>query len=1289
MEETMPKLHILRAAIPLVLFAFLATLFTGHVVAAEYGVTKTQGEIKSFFTGSGSYFEATHEFYKDTEGRAIYCIQCSAPGPGDGTVTGYTENTARASANPDVVRILRGIADKGYPNQYKTVIVGGTAASPQYASGLIIRDSFLPMTQAEAQAATSFAIHSRMRELAVADVPGTEGNVYEMENVSNASGKDLLSVAMRLKDGTACENRIDIAWVKKTESGYEETSGIVPSYERDGIMRAYARITSFNCAVQSVRLLTGSGYVSGASIGDTVYTSAFERYVAIDIPMTEANYKLSVALAATADVTVFGSARILGHTYYQDMMSSAREEQMEVRAEGNFAKGSAGVYKQDAESKNPIDGTSFVVYRNAACTDKAGEMTTDTSGHASLGNLVPGVYYVKEISAKAGYITDTAVHRLEVRPGTSSGFTASNRRVPVTISVTKVDAETGKAVPQGDAELAGAVYGLYADEDIKSPDAKGSLLFKKDALVKSLTIGDDGTATASGLYPGRYYLKEMKAPKGYLADTEKHIVDCSVTSAAVSEVKRAIRLTEKPVKAPFALYKFKGREGEEQKPLAGAGFTAWLVSDLTKDADGNYLTEGVRPVALTAAGGTELFTDASGYALSRELPYGTYLVRETTVPQGMLSVLDFTVTVDADSRTPLRLRMLSDKEVRARLRLYKTDSESGERVLEPGYGYRIFDVQQKAYVKQQVVYPKRETVEVFYTDGEGVLTLPEELPAGIYEIEEVEVPEDSEYAIAKDRIRFSVTSQTVLPEHDGYAYAEVRFPNDRVYGSIELTKTFETGAVYATPTDATMATPLDASVASPTDAATDSFAEFELRAACDILQNGTRLYAEGEKVGSGKLSKGGTLKFEMLPIGRYTLYETKTKPGYERMEEPVTVEITAGNHKEARPVCRVNVSNQRTRLSVYKVDARNNLPIEGAEMILTDSFGREIDRWTSETGPHEVRGLCSGVTYTLTETHAPYGYLITKKKEFKLSDLGKDATGAYKIIMRDDVPVGRITVNKKGEVLAEARTRYASGRSEGMDLRYEEQSLADVTFALYAGEDLYDGGRVPRYRKGEEVARELTDDGGIACFDGLPLGIYVLREISSDGEHLAGGYEKEIALPYIDQYTSVVIAGADVTNERVREDVVVKKTDQSGKTVLSGAVFGLFAKEDIRNREGVLVIPKDSLIEKFVSGEDGLGSVSLYLLPGAYEVRELTAPQGYRLTAERFDVPLSPGESAVYHLEVKNAKAGVVLGARGEKEKAPAVATGDAFHLKLIVMIALLAATAIVIISVYFYLKAR
>ena len=140
--------------------------------------------------------------------------------------------------------------------------------------------------------------------------------------------------------------------------------------------------------------------------------------------------------------------------------------------------------------------------------------------------------------------------------------------------------------------------------------------------------------------------------------------------------------------------------------LKGVGFSAYLKSSLKVNVDGSYDFTSARPVVITADGKTEMFTDEKGYACSIPLPYGTYVVKETTSLHNFEPVDDFEVVVSEHKpNTPQVWRVLLDDEFKAKLKIVKKDDETKKTVLLPKTEFKVFDLTKNAYVEQVTTYP--------------------------------------------------------------------------------------------------------------------------------------------------------------------------------------------------------------------------------------------------------------------------------------------------------------------------------------------------------------------------------------------------------------------------------------------------------------------------------------------------------------------------------------------------------------------------------------------------------
>ena len=192
------------------------------------------------------------------------------------------------------------------------------------------------------------------------------------------------------------------------------------------------------------------------------------------------------------------------------------------------------VTKQDKDTENPLDGGIFGLYAASDITNADGtvvvkkgtlieKVTTGNDGTAKFTADLPlGFYYdVKEVQAPEGYLrnaddvyTFAFSYTNDKEAKLTFKHTFKNERVTAKISLQKQDKETKKAVPQGDATLEKAVYGLYAREDIVHPDGATGVIYKAGEQIATLTTDKNGQASVDGLYLGKYYVKEITPPKG-------------------------------------------------------------------------------------------------------------------------------------------------------------------------------------------------------------------------------------------------------------------------------------------------------------------------------------------------------------------------------------------------------------------------------------------------------------------------------------------------------------------------------------------------------------------------------------------------------------------------------------------------------------------------------------------------------------------------------------------------------------------------------------------------------
>ena len=349
---------------------------------------------------------------------------------------------------------------------------------------------------------------------------------------------------------------------------------------------------------------------------------------------------------------------------YKDQTVTVQYESTTI--ENTRQKADVSVVKKDSDTENPLDGGKYTLYAGNDIKNYAGQVivtkgtaletvTTGEDGSASYSVDLPisNGYYISETQAPYAYIrnqSDVYSFNFNVLPETqakaSFSHTFKNDRTTAKIHIYKVDKESGKAVPQGDASLEGAVYGLYARNDIVHPDGATGVVFKAGDLVATLTTDKNGEAEVNNLYLGNYYVKEITPSEGYLLDEEEHDVVCDYEGDLVAEVSRSTTSAEQVIKQPFQLIKVSDNgDDTEAGLLAGAEFTAYLKSSLPVKEDGSYDFDKATPVVIGENGATTITSDDKGHAVSIAIPYGTYVVVESKTPHNMKTIKPFEVKI--------------------------------------------------------------------------------------------------------------------------------------------------------------------------------------------------------------------------------------------------------------------------------------------------------------------------------------------------------------------------------------------------------------------------------------------------------------------------------------------------------------------------------------------------------------------------------------------------------------------------------------------------------------------
>lgn len=869
----------------------------------------------------------------------------------------------------------------------------------------------------------------------------------------------------------------------------------------------------------------------------------------------------------------------------------------------------AQLTKIDEETKNPLSGAEFSVftwseksksYLPYKGTDRAmsgaesvvklkedskGVYTTPVWLYYSPDNL--GKFRVIETKAPMGYFgdwkdasvtssdKDKNVYDFVISEESSkNGETIvlsnveeekfSNQRVKGQIIFTKLDFEGKISKAQGEASLSDAVYKLYAAEDIVHQDGTTGVLFKKDqeirvsatANLKGVNVykydpnGNSEIKTASAatvriddLELGKYYLKEVKASKGYLVDPQKYVIDVAYIDEKTEAVSVNTEVYERVMKQSLSFYKYTSDDNEDVlEPMKGAKFSVYLVSELEngryKELSDEDLVQAIiddlrNPVTLQydtykkysparvyaseasddvtsgrltkevsygedknyqASGKNaylvaELESDNNGVVKIPSLPYGRYIVIETTTPAGKTATRPFVMNVTCDEKdgtvdgdgagTPLQdkqLTVLIDRPIMSLVRIMKRDAFSKNIVLKEGASYVIHDAEGAwfDYISNEMTTAQKKAYKEKYGD------LVAQYSQGTY-----------------------------------YGTRENPFATKIVQGAEE------TQNVY-------IETPMQ------------------------------------------------------LPSGIYELEEISAPDGY----------ILQGHEGV---------------IAKKNTDNGNGTYYETAEG----------GKW-KETPQGRVK------------------FVVSNNESVYDEDIRSFVTA----VRQDNEPaVGKISIFAEGEKLIDAKK---AKDSEDYEFEYGLRPIEGAQFEIRAAEDIYsqEGGvnAVRLFEKGDLVVTLTTDENGQTwtgqedwegtdIAKGLPLGKYTVTQVvSGEGFYLSeeNAQPLEVEISYAGQEVPVIYKSPAYINPRQTVKIEVEKIDAETGMQLSGAVFGLYTKEEIKNFKEKTVVKADTLIataETSTEGQKVKNAVFAPDLPfGNYYVKELIPPEGYTSNSEKTEM---------------------------------------------------------------------
>lgn len=514
------------------------------------------------------------------------------------------------------------------------------------------------------------------------------------------------------------------------------------------------------------------------------------------------------------------------------------------------------------------------------------------------------------------------------------------------LTIHKLDKDTGSDEPVGEALLEGTEYELYDANNV---------------LIDTLIIGKK--EKVSDLALGRYYLKEKKAGKGYLLDDK--IYDIEITG---DNLDIAIEVYDEVIKRRVDIFKvFASNETGILTEESNITFEIY-------DRSGNLFDK--------------VTTDDDGYA-SIVLPYGTYTFKQINVTDGYEKIDDFEVSILEDDERPI-YKILANSEVKVRLRVVKKDLDTGKNVVNGKVKFKIFDVKKKEFLSYKSLYPKEEVISEFEVDDRGTLLLPMELGFGEYILYEVDDKMDG-YLYNKEGVHFSIGNDTNMINDDEYgAIVEIPFYNKRVKGNISIVKYGE-DVIYENNSYRYKRVLLDGVI-------------FEVYANEDIYENGILMYKNNDLVGRITTDKDGKGVIKKLPLGSYYVKEISSSKGNVVSDKKYDVLLTYKDQYTEEINYKLVVNNylNKGKLIINKYEKNSDIRIPNTLMEIRDKKGRVVyNGYTDGNGQIIIDNLPYG-EYYLSEVEASTGYRLLEDNIY--FDIDKDSSQVNVYNERIEVP---------------------------------------------------------------------------------------------------------------------------------------------------------------------------------------------------------------------------------------------------------------------------------------------
>ena len=830
-----------------------------------------------------------------------------------------------------------------------------------------------------------------------------------------------------------------------------------------------------------------------------------------------------------------------------------------------------------------VEGMKFHLYGTSLSGIAVDEYAvTDSSGKAYFKNVLIGSGYVlEEVDTPIRYVVpDSQTAAVEWNAVTEKSVTNVLKKWSAT--VTKSDRETG--TPQGNASLAGAVYGIYKGDqliDTYATDANGQ-------FVTAYYVCDDD-----------WSIREISPSEGYLLDETSYHVGSEPQLYTVEYNSTANDVNEQVIKGSIALIKHTD-DGETklETPEAGAEFSVYLKSsgsyDAAKDSERDYL-----------------ICDENGFAQTKQLPYGIYTVHQVSGWEGRELLADFDVYIAKDGQVYRYLANNANFE--SYIKVIKVDAETGKTIPYAGAGFQLYRPD-GSKVEMTFTYPTPTTIDTFYTNDEGYLVTPEKLEYGSgYSLVEVSAPYG--YVLNSDPVSFDVTADNAT-EESSVTVVEVTKPNMAQKGIIKISKS---GEVFATVTES------DGIYQPVYEVQGLPGAVFEITALEDVYTlDGTLRYSAGEVVDTITTGEDGTAQSQPLYLGKFQVKEIQFPHGMVDTGENVTnVELVyAGQEVEVTETF-TSFYNQRQKAlvtlnKVLEQDETFGIGMNGEISAVTFGLYAQEDITAADGSVIPADGLLEIVSVNengqaICSTDLPFGSFYLKELSTDSHYLLNGETFPFTFEYGGpSIAVVEISAND-GEAVTNELIR---GEIKGLKTDENGTGLGGAVIGLFKSDET-------EFTAENALATATSAEDGSFSFAGVPYGNWVLKELESPEGFILSNEVIPVTVEEDGQVVEISLA-----NERVYGDLRLTKVDKDyPDNKLTGAEFEVY-RDTNGNKE---LDEGDELLGKLEETSTGIYEMS-HILYGGVFVRETKAPEGFLLDENAYYVEITEN-GKIYEVE--------------------------------------------------------